>query len=170
MYRSENTHTRSAPCPYHHSPGSTHQMEFPNAVPLCILGRIEPQPPPSLPRGLQPAQWCLGVARVMSEQKVPRSVEQRIVIKLLVEENVQPFEILQRLKQQYGEECLSRTRVFEWCKCFREGRERVENEPHDRRPRTSPRQTLSVLMWLFVRKGASLSKNLHQCFPSVLVV
>jgi hypothetical protein len=26
--------------------------------------------------------------------------------------------------------------VFEWCKCFREGRERVENEPHDRPPRT----------------------------------
>ena len=29
------------------------------------------------------------------------------------------------------------TRVFEWCKCFREGRERVESEPRDRRPRTS---------------------------------
>ncbi|PNF32270.1 hypothetical protein B7P43_G17591, partial [Cryptotermes secundus] len=29
------------------------------------------------------------------------------------------------------------TRVFEWCKCFREGREHVENEPHDRQPRTS---------------------------------
>ena len=31
--------------------------------------------------GLEPVQSCLGVARVMSEQKVPRSVEQRIVIK-----------------------------------------------------------------------------------------
>ncbi|PNF22742.1 hypothetical protein B7P43_G06660 [Cryptotermes secundus] len=31
---------------------------------------------------------------------------------------------------------LSWTRVFEWCKCFREGRARVENEPHDRRPQT----------------------------------
>ena len=30
--------------------------------------------------GLQPVQSCLGVARVMSEQKVPRSVEQRIVM------------------------------------------------------------------------------------------
>ncbi|KAK7862353.1 hypothetical protein R5R35_006926 [Gryllus longicercus] len=73
----------------------------------------------------------------MSEQKVPRCVEQRIIIKFLVGENVQPSEILQRLKKQYREECLSRTRVFEWCKCFREGRERVENEPHNRRPRTS---------------------------------
>ena len=27
--------------------------------------------------------------------------------------------------------------MFEWCKCFSEGGERVENEPHDRRTRTS---------------------------------
>ncbi|PNF38656.1 hypothetical protein B7P43_G01208 [Cryptotermes secundus] len=73
----------------------------------------------------------------MSVQKVPRSVEQRTVIKFLVGENVPPAEIHHRLQQQYGEERLSWTRVFEWCKCFREGRERVENEPHDRRPRTS---------------------------------
>jgi len=73
----------------------------------------------------------------MSEQKVLRSVEQRIVIKFLVGENIPSAEIHHRLQQQYGEECLSWTCVFEWCKCFREGRERVENEPHDRRPRTS---------------------------------
>ena len=67
----------------------------------------------------------------MSEQKVPRSVEQRIVTKFLVGENVPSAEIHHRLQQQYGEECLSGTRVFEWFKCFRE---RVENEPHDSRP------------------------------------
>ena len=67
----------------------------------------------------------------MSEQKVPWSVEQRTVIKFLVGENAPSTEIHHRLQQQYGEECLSRTCVFEWCKCFREGRERVENEPHD---------------------------------------
>jgi len=42
---------------------------------------------------------------VMSEQKVPRSVEQRIVIKFLVGENVPSAEIHHRLQQQYGEEC-----------------------------------------------------------------
>ena len=47
----------------------------------------KPQPPPSLLLGLEPVQSCLGVARVTSEQKVPRSVEQRIVIKFLVGEN-----------------------------------------------------------------------------------
>ena len=44
----------------------------------------------------------------MSEQKVPRSVEQRIVIKFLVGENVSSAEIHHRLQQQYGEECLRR--------------------------------------------------------------
>ena len=42
----------------------------------------------------------------MSEQKVPRSVEQRIVIKFLAGENVLSAEIHHRLQQQYGEECL----------------------------------------------------------------
>ena len=42
----------------------------------------------------------------MSEQKVRRSVEQRIVIKFLVGENVPSAEIHHRLQQQYGEECL----------------------------------------------------------------
>ena len=41
----------------------------------------------------------------MSEQKVPRSMEQRIVIKFLVGENVPAAEIHHRLQQQYGEEC-----------------------------------------------------------------
>ena len=73
---------------------------------MCDLERVKPQPPPSLLLGLETVQSCLGVARVMSEQKVPRSVEQRIVIKFLVEEIVPSAEIHHRLQQQYGEECL----------------------------------------------------------------
>ena len=44
----------------------------------------------------------------MSEQKAQRIVEQRIVIKFLVGENVPSAEIHHRLQQQYGEECLRR--------------------------------------------------------------
>ena len=43
---------------------------------------------------------------VAVRQKVPRSVEQRIVIKFLVGGNVPSAEIHHRLQQQYGEECL----------------------------------------------------------------
>ena len=51
----------------------------------------------------------------MSEQKVPRSVEQRIVIKFLVGENVPSAEIHHRLQQQYGEECLRRRLSSPYC-------------------------------------------------------
>jgi len=37
---------------------------------LCDLERVKPQPPPSLLLGLEPVQSCLGIERVMSEQKV----------------------------------------------------------------------------------------------------
>ncbi|XP_056636775.1 protein GVQW3-like [Diorhabda sublineata] len=73
----------------------------------------------------------------MSEQEVPPSIAQRIVIKFLAAEGVKPAEILRRLTAQFGEKTLSRARVFAWHKQFVEGRERVENESHDRTPRTS---------------------------------
>ena len=48
----------------------------------------------------------------MSERKVTRSVEQRIVIKFLVGENVPSAEIHHRLQQQYGEECFRVATLF----------------------------------------------------------
>ena len=51
----------------------------------------------------------------MSEQNVPRSVEQRIVIEFLVGENVPSAEIHHRLQQQYGEECLLRRHSSPYC-------------------------------------------------------
>ena len=57
-------------------------------------------------------QSCLSSTREMSEERVLFSVEQRIIIKFLTAEEVQPSEILQRLFR--GREVrLSRTRVFE---------------------------------------------------------
>lgn len=87
-------------------------------------------------RGL--ASSTLSVSTVtMSEQEVPSSIAQRVIIKFLAAEGVKPAEILRRLTAQFGEETLSRARVFAWHKQFVEGRDRVENESHDRRPRTS---------------------------------
>jgi len=69
---------------------------------LCDLERVKPQPPLSLLLGLEPVQSCLGVARVMSEQEVSRSEEQRIVIKFLVGENVPSAEIHQTPTTVWG--------------------------------------------------------------------
>ena len=70
-------------------------------------------------------------------QKVSVSVEQRIIIKFISAEGVQPLEILQMIEKQFGVACLSGTRVFECCKTFRDGKEWVENTSHNRRPPTS---------------------------------
>ncbi|XP_073989689.1 histone-lysine N-methyltransferase SETMAR-like [Rhodnius prolixus] len=73
----------------------------------------------------------------MTEQEVPSSVAQRIIIKFLTNEGVKPSEILTRLRAQFGDSTLSQNRVFTWAREFKGGRERVENESHDRRPTTS---------------------------------
>jgi hypothetical protein len=71
----------------------------------------------------------------MSEVKVHVSVEQRIIIKFLEKESCKPSGICSRLKRQYGEKTLSNVGVCKWSSAFKKGRETVENEPHQRRPR-----------------------------------
>ncbi|KAJ8958605.1 hypothetical protein NQ318_016326 [Aromia moschata] len=73
----------------------------------------------------------------MSEKGVHVSLEQWIIIKFLAKEGVNPTEILRRLQGQFGDNTLSRTRVFAWYKEFSGRREKDENQSHDRRPRTS---------------------------------
>ncbi|KYM98799.1 hypothetical protein ALC62_10488 [Cyphomyrmex costatus] len=72
----------------------------------------------------------------MSAKEVHPSVAQRIIIKFLMKEGVRPAEILCRLRQQF-KSTFSQPCVFFWHKTFSGVRERVENESHDRRPRTS---------------------------------
>ena len=46
----------------------------------------------------------------------------------------------------YGDQCLSRTQVFEWFKKFKEGRENVGNDPKSGRPSTAKTQENVVLV------------------------
>jgi len=73
----------------------------------------------------------------MTEAKVDVCMEQRIIIKFLMKEGCKPSEICLRLKRQYGQKTLSNVTVYKWSSAFNRGKERVENEPHERQPRTS---------------------------------
>jgi hypothetical protein len=64
-------------------------------------------------------------------------MEQRIVIKFLTKGSCKPPEICSRLKRRYGEKTLSYVSAYKCSSAFRKGRETVENEPHESRPRTS---------------------------------
>ena len=64
-------------------------------------------------------------------------IEQRINLKFLVKLNKTATESFRMLTEVYGEECMSRARVFEWHKRFCEGREDVEDDERSGRPCTS---------------------------------
>ena len=107
----------------------------------------------------------LSVVRKMSEAKVHVSVEQRIIIKFLKKEGCKPSEICLRLKKQYGEKTLSNVSVvsvYKWSSAFKKGRETVENEPHERRPRTSVRGESSDRVDALIQENRISSQSVAQ--------
>ena len=65
------------------------------------------------------------------------SVEQRINLKFLVSLGKTPTEALNFLQEVYGDDTMSRTRIYEWHRRFKEGREEVEDDHRSGKPSTS---------------------------------
>lgn len=65
-----------------------------------------------------------------------RYLEQRISIKFCVKLNKSASETHHLLKEAYGDEVMSRARVFDWHKRFKEGREDVRDDARTGRPVT----------------------------------
>ena len=65
----------------------------------------------------------------MAKRHVGTVMEQRIIIKFLVKEGVKPSEIYYRISLQYGEDTVSKSTLYEWCKQFRDRRELVTDLP-----------------------------------------
>lgn len=63
--------------------------------------------------------------------------EQRICIKLCVANKMACVDAFNMLKKSYGKTAMSKTRVYEWYKLFKEGREEIDDLPRTGRPRTS---------------------------------
>ena len=64
-------------------------------------------------------------------------MEQRVNLKLLVKLGKNPNECVKLLQEAYGEDAMSKTRVYEWHKRFKNGREEVEDDRKSGRPSTS---------------------------------
>ena len=58
-------------------------------------------------------------------------------LKFIVRFGKPPTEALKFLQEVYGDETMSRTRLFEWYMRFKEGREMVEDDYRSGRPSTS---------------------------------
>lgn len=97
---------------------------------------------------------------------------------VLVKEGVNTTEILRRLQEQFGDNTLSRTRVFVWHKEFSGGREKVENESHDRQGAfhvdfLHDRRTINAQRYCELLDAAKLSfrrKRKNQSARSVILL
>ena len=65
------------------------------------------------------------------------NVQQRVNMKCCVKLGKSATETYYLLKTVCGDECLSRTQVFEWFKRFKEGREKIGDDQRPGRPSTS---------------------------------
>jgi len=77
-------------------------------------------------------------------------MKQQINLRFLVTLKKSPTEWLKRLKEVYGESVMSRTQIFEWHKCFKNGREKVEDDPKSERPSTSKTDNIARVKQLDV--------------------
>ena len=84
-------------------------------------------------------------------------IEQRINLKFLVKLKKSATECYQLLKEVFGDNTLSRTRVFEWHRRFSEGREEVEDDERPGRPVTSRTEEKIQKVSEIVRKDRRLS-------------
>jgi len=82
--------------------------------------------------------------------------EQRVNIKFLVKLKKFATEAIQLLTEAYGEDCLSRARVFEWHKRFSEGRESLKYDNRPDRPRTVVTDDNTEKMRDVIRKDRKL--------------
>jgi transposase len=63
--------------------------------------------------------------------------EMREVIRFLFAEGVKPVAIIRRIQAQYGDDCLSRSKIYEWIDHFKKGRTSVCDEARSGRPSMS---------------------------------
>jgi transposase len=63
--------------------------------------------------------------------------EMRGVVRFLFAEGVKPVKIIRRMQAQYGDSCLSRSKIYEWTDHFKKGRTSVCGEVSSGRPSTS---------------------------------
>ena len=85
------------------------------------------------------------------------NVKQRVNVKFCVKPGKSATETYDLLKKVYGDECLSRTQVFEWFKKFKVGREEIGDDQGHGRPSTSKADTNIEKVSEIVRQNRRLS-------------
>jgi hypothetical protein len=92
-------------------------------------------------------------------------LEQRVNVKFLAKLGKSATEMYSSLLEVYGDECLSRTEVFEWFKRFKEGKGEIEDNPRPSQPCMSKTDADFEKLGEIVRKK-SFSEHSSSCSVS----
>ncbi|GFO26522.1 histone-lysine N-methyltransferase SETMAR [Plakobranchus ocellatus] len=94
-------------------------------------------------------------------------LEVRAVVRFLFSKGTKPSEIHKQIAEKYGEGAVSRSRVYQWCTWFREGRTSLGDEPKSGRPKTSTNDENTTRVDELIR---SLTQACLVVFTSLLLV
>jgi transposase len=83
--------------------------------------------------------------------------EHRAAIHFCVKLKEKAIEMFGMLKSAYGEECLSRTTLFEWHKRFKEGREALQSNERKDRPSGSRTEEKTEVIQRCLAEDGTLS-------------
>jgi len=83
--------------------------------------------------------------------------EQHVCIKFCVKLGRNGAETFEMLRTAFGEQCLSRARIFEWYKRFKEGRDSVDDNPQSGRRMTSKTDDCSAQVRELIRGNRHLT-------------
>jgi len=85
------------------------------------------------------------------------NIEQRCVIKYFVKVNEKCNKVYKNLRNVYGDEAMSRTRVYESYNQFKNGREDVFDDERSGRPKTGREETNIIIVQELITEDKSLS-------------
>jgi transposase len=89
--------------------------------------------------------------------------EMRRVIRFLCPEGVKPVEIIRRMQAQYGDNCLSRSKIYEWVDHFKKGRASVCDQERSGRPSTSRTENNIQAIEKMVRENRQITVEASIC-------
>lgn len=97
------------------------------------------------------------------------NTEQRICINFCFKLRKTGTETYEMMKTAFGDEAMSRARVFEWFRRFKEGRQSVDSDPRSGRPSTSRNEDKIAQVQAVVRSDPRLTvrKIAQECHVSV---
>jgi transposase len=78
--------------------------------------------------------------------------EMRGVIRFLFAEGIKPVEIIRRMQAEYGDNCLSRSKIYKWIDHFKSVKSSISDEERSGRPSTSRNENNIQAVERMVRK------------------